>query len=416
MSSIRDKLQVLRGARIAPAIDAAASGTIAERVAHLRGLPSDRPHLDAAESVAVQTGGRVVAPHVVCIEERLPISAMHGSGQLQRVCAALSSSLLPAPAERLIFLDTETTGLAGGTGTVAFLVGWIEVTAHAINLSQYIITAFAGEAAMLEAVVKALDAAPTLVTFNGKSFDQPLLTTRFRLHGIDHPVGRLHHADLLHPARRAFGRRWPNCRLQTCEHRLLAVRRHNDIPGHEIPMVWFDLLRSGTTDALVQVISHNRVDLLSLAMLLPALDAVFCDPQAHAADVAAVARYWHARDEPARAIELMTCQPNLTDAERIDLARWYRQVDDWNAAVELWERGAVRHCCESLLNLAKFREHRQQDYASALLIVDRLLHGDANNEEYQRRYERLKRKIAVKEALVVEPQPEADGPQAKNCE
>lgn len=396
MSSLRDKLQVLRGDRKTGAHDAQAAGTIAERVAHLRGLPSDRPRLDVAETVAAQTGGRVVAPHVVCIEERLSISVLHGSAHLQRICGALSSSLLPAPAERIIFLDTETTGLAGGTGTVAFLVGWIEVTPQAVTLHQYIITAFAGEAAMLEAVAKALEDTSTLVTFNGKTFDQPLLMTRFRLHGIECDAGRLRHADLLHPTRRAFSRRWPDCRLQTCENRLLAVRRHNDIPGHEIPMVWFDLLRSGTTGALVQVIAHNRVDLLSLAMLLPALDAVFYDPQGYAADVAAVARYWHARDEPARAIELLARQSNMTDAERIDLARWYRQMDDWNAAVELWEQGAVRHCCESLLNLAKYREHRQHDYTAAMHMVDRLLYVDANNEEYRRRYERLQRKIAAK--------------------
>lgn len=179
----------------------------------------------------------------------------------------------PIAIERLVLLDTETTGLAGGTGTKAFLVGLATLTPAAIQVQQWLLTQLAGEAALLRALAQALPPEPVLVTYNGKSFDLPLLRTRYRMQRLREPFGDALHLDLLNPVRRRYRREWPNCRLATVEARLLGRPRSDDLPGSEAPAAWRDFLLTGQTHDLRRVLTHNARDLVSLAHVLAQLQA-----------------------------------------------------------------------------------------------------------------------------------------------
>jgi uncharacterized protein YprB with RNaseH-like and TPR domain len=176
--------------------------------------------------------------------------------------------------ERLCFFDTETTGLAGGTGTRAFQIGVGDWHDGQFRVRQLTMTALAAEAAMLDTFARWLDPACVLVSYNGRSYDAPLLATRYRLARRHSPLAALRHLDLLHPVRRRYRGRWSDCRLATIERELLGIVREDDLPGREAPRAWLTYLRGGDARDLRRVGAHNRQDLCSLAaLLLRLLDA-----------------------------------------------------------------------------------------------------------------------------------------------
>ncbi|ULU26475.1 ribonuclease H-like domain-containing protein [Dyella terrae] len=170
--------------------------------------------------------------------------------------------------ERLFLFDTETTGLAGGTGTRAFMIGVGDWHEGAFRERQLLITTLAGEAAMLDCFASWLHPDAVLVSYNGKSYDTPLLKTRFRLLQRACPLEGLAHIDLLHPVRRRWRAAWENCRLATAERQLLQVVREDDLPGSEAPAAWLGFLRGGSAGPLHRVARHNSQDLRSLGGIL----------------------------------------------------------------------------------------------------------------------------------------------------
>jgi len=175
--------------------------------------------------------------------------------------------------ERLVCFDTETTGLAGGVGTKAFMIGsacWRDGT---IVTRQLYLTALAGEARMLDVFAGSLPADPVFVSYNGRSYDAPLLKGRYRLHRQAHPFDARLHVDLLYPTRRAYRGVWENCRLQTIERNLLGIVRDDDLPGSEAPAAWLAFLRGQSSRNLARVLDHNRQDVMTLACLLDRLSA-----------------------------------------------------------------------------------------------------------------------------------------------
>jgi uncharacterized protein YprB with RNaseH-like and TPR domain len=268
---LKERLQALRDVSRSPP-DA---GDLPRRIHRLRGsgaaADGDRP-MDEAE-LALALGAREHAAGLWLLDTHYPAHMRHGKVRLTPPDAlAAGFPDYPGVAQGdWLFLDTETTGLGGGSGTLAFLVGVARFEANRLRLQQLLITRFGAERALLAALVERVQGGETLVSYNGKSFDLPLLAVRFRMHGIGDPLVRLRHLDLLHPMRRRYGRQWENCRLATLERRLLGFVREGDLPGAAAPRAWIDFVREGRGHGLQAVMRHNRLDLLSLAAVFPAL-------------------------------------------------------------------------------------------------------------------------------------------------
>ena len=238
-----------------------------ETIAQLRTLLKIRAPAVAAAPRSIDRAlpGDEIAPGLRYHEQWTPWDAgdellpLHGIGQ--EVVAR----------RRLLAFDTETTGLAGGTGTRAFMIGAADWRDGGLRIRQLCITRLAAEEAMLRAFAGWLDGDTVLVSYNGKSYDRPLLSTRYRLARLPDPVFERHHIDLLHPVRRRYRGVWSNCRLATAERELLGVLREDDLPGAEAPGAWLAYLRGGSAAKLRRVGLHNAQDLRSLCGLLEAL-------------------------------------------------------------------------------------------------------------------------------------------------
>ena len=171
-------------------------------------------------------------------------------------------------ASQLMFFDTETTGLAGGTGTRAFMIGAADWFDGGLRVRQLLIANMAAERAMLRTFASWLAPATVLASYNGRSYDAPLLRTRYRLARLKDPLHGLDHLDLLHPSRRRWRGRWENCRLATIEREALRILREDDLPGAQAPAAWLSYLRGGDSVNLRRVAEHNRQDVATLAQLL----------------------------------------------------------------------------------------------------------------------------------------------------
>ncbi len=233
-------------------------------------------HATRDADLARVTSGRWLAPQLLMVERRLPLRHLHGAIRLEMArksapCLLESIGAATPDPEQLVFFDTETSGLAGGTGTIAFLVGLARFEGEALRLRQLLITSFAAEAALIDALRSFLATESCLVSYNGKSFDAPLVRARARLLQAPDPLDGAAHIDLLHPVRRAFRRDWPNCRLRTAEERALGFFRVDDLPGSRVPEVFRHFMRFGDSEPLPRVLEHNRHDLVSLAALLQPL-------------------------------------------------------------------------------------------------------------------------------------------------
>lgn len=210
---------------------------------------------------------------------RYPLDTLHGALRLataavvdaQRIATlARDTSVEGFDLSHCLFLDTETTGLSGGAGTVVFLcgLGWIDT--EALIVEQVFLRAFADEPGVLRHVATRLLERPHLVTFVGKSFDRHRLAARMAMHRIESDIVRARHLDLYHLARRAWGKQLPDVRLRTVEETKLGLHRDDDLPGADAPAAWLDWLRDGT-GPIDRVFEHNRLDVLSLVALLGAL-------------------------------------------------------------------------------------------------------------------------------------------------
>lgn len=173
--------------------------------------------------------------------------------------------------ERLVCFDTETTGLAGGVGTRAFMIGVLQWRGASLLVRQLYLTTMAGELAMLRTFASWLCADSVFISYNGRSYDAPLLKGRYRLNRLPCPFADREHVDLLYPTRRAWRGVWENCRLATIERNLLGIVRDDDLPGSEAPAAWLAFLRGHSATNLRQVIAHNDQDVVTLAALLDRL-------------------------------------------------------------------------------------------------------------------------------------------------
>jgi uncharacterized protein YprB with RNaseH-like and TPR domain len=389
-----------------------------------RDLPPPRPRSHRAiESVMP---GRYLATdsgQVFVVESTYPPDQHHGqtplrgSATLHAVARwAHQPQLSELDLKRLLFLDTETTGLAGGTGTYAFLVGVGYHTEDGFRLLQLFMRDPLEESPFLEALTLALREREALVTFNGKAFDVPLLNTRYIANGTTSPLGDLAHLDLLPLARRLWRSRLPSRALSALEtHILGATRAHEDVPGWLIPSLYFDYLRSGDATPLAGVFHHNAMDILALAALLNHVAQLLMNPLdsgiEEGLDLVDMGSLFEDLGEGETAIELyargLMCDlpPDVRESAMRRLATLQRRRGCLDGAVAVWEEAASQQQVYACVELAKHYEHRLRDYQQAAAITRQAMEtvAGANMPTYvRRRYlaelnhrlSRLQRKIA----------------------
>ena len=319
---------------------------------------------------------------------------------------ALSAGAVPhSQPVKWAFLDTETTGLAGGSGTYAFLVGVGSIEPAGFRLRQFFMRDYGEEPSLLFRLAEYLAGFDVLVTYNGKAYDQPLLETRFRMARARHPFDRMEHLDLLFGARRLWKLRLESCRLVDLESRILGVERDGDIPGAMIPYRYFEYLRTRQAFRLVPVFHHNALDILSLACLTAIVPFAFRAPEAatarHGADLIGLARWLQQADRGEEALRLfrraveMGLPDDLLCRTLWDVAALEKRLGREAAALPVLTDlaaapGAYR--VRALEELAKFYEHRERNYAMALEMTRTAL-SLADTPAIRRREERLKARV-----------------------
>lgn len=389
----------------------AAPSTLDELRRIIRRIEHARRPRPAPEPVERVVGGELVdtpAGPLVIVRREYPLSHRHGRlalgeavGIPPAVLDAIGTGEGP-DARRLVFLDTETTGLAGGTGTYAFLVGVGWVDADRFVVVQHFMRDFDEEPALLAALEPYLRRASGLVTFNGSGFDVPLLETRFILSRRPWPAA-LVQVDLLRPARRVWARSLEDCRLTTLEREILGLAREDDVPGALIPSLYFDFLRGGRAAPLARVFAHNRHDVLSLVTLLGWFGRALGDGSAIAlapCELAGMGRLLERIDsERGAAFYRAALGAGLDGPEahrvRLCLARWEKRRARWEAACALWQAatGAERFDPRPWEELAKYWEHRRRDFAMARAVVREALDLARAGEASPRALDALRRRM-----------------------
>ncbi len=269
---------------------------VVKGVRELAGTPHNPPSRGEAPtrpSHAIQAlvpGSFHTTSHGQCFvaEETYPPDHLHGDMPLSAFLhlppetvaqIARDPALAGVDLRRACFLDTETTGLSGGAGTMAFVVGLGYFDDAGFRLRQYFLRDPGDEPAMVEALAEHLPQFEALISFNGRGFDVPILENRFILARISPPTAGVPHLDLLHPARRLWHYRLPSCALSILEPEVLGVQREqDDVPGGIIPYLYRDYLRTGDAREMKRVLYHNAVDILSLVTLAARLCRAFADP------------------------------------------------------------------------------------------------------------------------------------------
>ena len=355
----------------------------------------------------------------VLVEEDLGLDTYHGRVSLSRLRTlspdtlavlagdATAGAYASFAAESVAFLDTETTGLSGGAGTAAFMVGVAFIRGERLVLRQYVMRDYDEEPAMLAAVAADLAPCTHLVTFNGRGFDVPLLDARYRLDRARLPVGEVVHLDLLPPVRRLWGQRFDSCRLQALEAALLGLHRQEDVPGEAIPGIYFDYLRSRNACRLAAVLQHNRLDVISLVALL-----AFCcrwieegtsgDPREDygLARVLERAEVYEKSEAYFRRVVEEGAGPLRLDSLR-RLAGRAKRARDHEAALPLWQQAAEEGDWWALRELAIHHEHRTRDLPAAQRAAEEALRRAEGRvsarlrDDLVKRRERVRRKLKI---------------------
>lgn len=384
------------------------------------------PNIDSYSIDSVVAGSFVPTPRgdVFIAEQAYPSSHIYGSSPLLSSFPlsfisqwANDPELQKLPLSKFVFLDTETSGLSGGTGTYAFLVGVARFIDDNYVLHQFFMRDPAEEPALLEGLAKFIAPCEALVTFNGKAFDAPLLSTRYRLHQIPIPYKDYSHLDLLPLARRLWRDRLESRTLKYLEEHVLDFTRSSEeVPGYEVPWLYFDYLRTGDARPLGGVFYHNAMDVVAMAALLAHMNDMLENPYdgkvQHGLDFVALGKlfedlgHW---EEAARLFE-RGLESKLDEADfgvavkRLSILQ--KRRGDMEEAVRLWEESAKRGHLYAFIELAKYHEHKQRDVKSAMKWTKSALKQVEKTDmpaymhnhwvdEIKHRMERLKRKAGI---------------------
>lgn len=312
-----------------------------------------------------------------------------------------------------LFLDLETTGLSGGVGVIPFLIGLGFYNRGTFEIRQF----FLGEPAAEEAMLVELDrffqslAFSSIITFNGKGFDLPILETRFTLYRLSFGLAELPHLDFVFPARQLWKHRHESCRLCHLAQEVLGANRLDDIPSSEVPVRYFSYLRSGDFSWVEPVLEHNQQDLLSLlGVLVASAEILAADAggeELDGFDLVGLARIMEAAGKIERSRQLLEkalhrgIPEPLAQGIKQKLAWYWKKNRQWEKAVPLWEELMPAGKLASYRELAMFYEHRLKDYERARQLAASGLELAAGisrtyEQDFLRRLERLTEKIGQK--------------------
>lgn len=342
-------------------------------------------------------------------ERRYPLDHVHGRFPLQAlldhhgaVAAELSGqeSWRGQGFERAAFIDTETTGLAGGTGTYTFLVGVGFFDDTGFCLEQYFMRHHGEELAMLTTLHERLTGLGALVSFNGRAFDLPLLETRFVCNRLPLLQANVPHLDLLLSARRLWRTRLDSCSLGSLESNVLGIRRTwEDVPGHVIPSLYFQYLQDGDARSMSSVFYHNVVDVLSMVTLATSLCTLFVGPDApgiHAVDRYSLGRLYEALgrvDEAAAAYRRALSEKlpeEIRQAARRQLSFLCKRQGWWEEALAIWQMVVDQDATTvyAHVEIAKYHEHRAREFDVALRYTNQALDRVMDSDQAFSRSER----------------------------
>jgi uncharacterized protein YprB with RNaseH-like and TPR domain len=315
-----------------------------------------------------------------------------------------------------LFLDLETTGLSGGVGVIPFLVGLGYFRDDRFRVSQF----FLGDLAEEERLIRELEQFfaqldfRSVVTFNGKAFDLPLLETRFILHRKVLPLSGLPHLDFLFSARSLWSHKHESCRLYHLAQQILEADREEDIPSAEIPHRYFEFLRTGEFSLIEPILYHNQEDLLSLLGVVISGAAVFSEEKedelefaADAMDLFGAAKLLERTGESERSARFMRralegrLSEEIAVLAKIKLASHFKKNRDWAKAINLWQEMTPLNQPTCYRELAIYYEHRERDYEKARQAAEEGLTAATGTsrsleKDFSHRLERLKHKIERK--------------------
>jgi len=325
----------------------------------------------------------VIYGQVFCHEEIYKRDHLHGKKSLYPVLPiktlcqwAGAKSLSSTDIQDFIFLDTETSGLAGGTGTYAFEVGLGRFSEEGFHLAQFFMRHPGEESALLAGLSEFMDGMKAVVTYNGKSFDIPLLNTRYTMVGMTSPFMGIDHFDLLPLARRLWHIRLESRTLSNVENQILGVERgEEEVPGYMIPEMYFEYLKTRDARPMGGIFYHNAIDILSLAGLFSHMAFLLNDPHSdkinHIEDVVALARFFESMGDITQAVELYqkSLASEMTGDLYWDTVERYsfllKRQENWEGAMSLWQMAAENNALYAIEELAKYFEHRAKILATA---------------------------------------------------
>lgn len=340
-------------------------------------MTSLRDKLRASQPQAKRPAPQKAAPSDCYVREtRFPVpraflALPEGILPLMQGDESLPRSVLPG---ELLFLDTETTGLSGGAGTIAFLIGTGRFEGDAFVVRQYLMRDYDEEGFLLRRVAHDLANCRALITFNGRTFDMPLIASRFIMQRMRVDCDAIPHADLLHTARRVWKMRLRGCSLSALENRIYNEPRVDDLPGALVPQRYFDYLKTKDFSLLEDVLRHNALDIYSLSRLLYTLSDLHADPlSAHfEQDIFSLGRVMEKRGrmQDARMCYRALDQGSLSALSRNRLADSLRRERGYGEAAAIYERMIACHQggAAPYVALAKLCEHRLGDIPRALML------------------------------------------------
>lgn len=311
---------------------------------------------------------------------------------------------------KALFLDTETTGLSGGTGTFAFMVGLGFFKEEGFVVQQLFMRDYSEERAALTLLQGILESYQFLVTFNGKQYDIPLLETRMILSRKRSRLKEMPNFDLLYPSRKIWKGAYENCRLVTLESRLLGIEREDDIPSSWIPSLYFDYVQTGDARKIHRVFYHNRMDILTMVALAGRIHLIYHDPRAarprKGVEHFSLGRLFWDHGEREKALPCFEMALKRCDDELAwEVMKWFsmalKRLGEVERARSLWEEMLSwpgKKDGYPYVELAKYYEHREKAFERAIAYVDQAiaLTPPDRGKEFQLLQERKQRLMQKK--------------------